>query len=109
MLALKLTHCNDETYAKIAEVAIWACKNNLGNKFELTLALERNIEISRPKQRVAGAPTVYPESPAAVMEQNKDLFKAAYAEELPCTQLPFTLAGPDGPNRNVPSLSLIHI
>ena len=94
MLALKLTHCSDEAYAKIAEVAIWGCKANLGNKVELIRTLKKYVENSRSKQRVAGAPTVYPESPAALMEQNKDLYEAAYAEEPPCTQLPISLASP---------------
>ena len=77
MLALKLTHCSEEAYANIAAVAIWACRNNLGNQLELTRALKQHVENSRQKQREAGPPTVYPESPDALMEQHEDLFKAA--------------------------------
>ena len=89
MLALKLTHCTERTYLNIAADALWLCKTKLGNPLELTHALKQNVTNRRPKQREAGTPTVYPESPAGLLKDHADLFKAVYAEEPPFSVLPF--------------------
>ena len=92
MLNLRLTHCRLGAYEKIAEVAIGACKNNLGSKLKLILALQRNVRNTRPRQRVAGTPIVYPDSPARLMVSHADLFREAYPKEPPFSFLPRGLA-----------------
>ena len=91
MVSLGLTNANEKTYGKIAEVTVWACQKPLGNNLEVTRALKREVLPCKQKQREAGIPTVYPDSPQRLLPLHEQLYRAAYPHEEPITQMPYYL------------------
>ena len=75
MLSLKMTHCHEKAYAKIASIAIWAAPIHMGNSLEVTRALKRSVECARKgKQREPGTPTNYPDTPGQFAHDHEILF-----------------------------------